>query len=42
MKAIESEAKSYNFSVSKVGGETKIFSFFWLHFILLRPQEIIF
>jgi hypothetical protein len=40
MKAMESEAKSYNFLVSQgggVGGETKIFCFFWLHLILLRP-----
>jgi hypothetical protein len=34
MKVMESEAKSYNFLV---GGETKIFSLFWLHLILLRP-----
>jgi hypothetical protein len=40
MKAMESEAKSYNFLVSQgVGGETKIFSFFWLHLILLRPLK---
>jgi hypothetical protein len=40
MKAMESDAKSYNFLVSQGGGgggETKIFSFFWLHLILLRP-----
>jgi hypothetical protein len=40
MKAMESEAKSYNFlgvQGEGVGGETKIFSFSWLHLILLRP-----
>jgi hypothetical protein len=35
MKAMESEAKSYNILVSSFLEE--IFSFFWLHLILLRP-----